>query len=251
MNSKEEVNKIKVQPKRRCYQSYSEAIAKDKRLSYKARGVMSYLLSHNPGWKGQVYDINKHSNKDGVTSIRSAMKELVHLGYAKLRKEIDSHGKFVGSYYEISDSRRLYAEDFKKANKDSIKKKPRKDESKLAPLGRDYRKKLANKATPAEKRFRSKLTSFNFNFNFQKPFDDGKKLYIADFYIPLFGLVIELDGGYHSTLKQQEYDHTRNEWFGKRGYNVWRMTNEEADAMSVDEIAKKLGTYKRLILTEK
>jgi very-short-patch-repair endonuclease len=251
MENSEQVNGLKVQPKRAHYKSFQTAVAKDTRLSYKARGVMFYLLSNNAGWKGQIYDINNHSNKDGIVAIRSAMKELVALGYAKLKKPVNDKGAFTGSYYEISDSSCYYPSDIKKGKNRAKKPKPPKETNRLTPIGKKYRKELAKKATSAEIRFKRKLSTFNFNFNFQKPFDDGKKLYIADFYIPLFGLVIELDGGYHSTLKQQEYDHTRNEWFEKRGYNVWRMTNEQADAMSVDEIAKKLGTYKRLILTEK
>ena len=78
-------------------------VAKDERLSYKARGVMFYLLSQSDSWKGHVFNIVEKSKKDGTTAVRSALKELVVLGYAKIKRTVGEGGQFTGSYYEISD----------------------------------------------------------------------------------------------------------------------------------------------------
>ena len=85
------------------YTTLNTKVAKDDRLSYKARGIMFYLLSQSDNWKGHVFNIVENSKKDGATAVRSALKELVALGYAKLQRTISKDGQFTGSYYEISD----------------------------------------------------------------------------------------------------------------------------------------------------
>ena len=51
--------------------------------------------------------------------------------------------------------------------------------------------------------------------------------YIVDFLCRDNGLVIEVDGGYHDDLEQQESDQQRDEWLELQGYTVMRFTNEE------------------------
>lgn len=51
--------------------------------------------------------------------------------------------------------------------------------------------------------------------------------YIVDFVSRHDGLVIEVDGGYHSEPRQQEEDKLREEVLEQMGYNVIRFTNEE------------------------
>jgi len=51
--------------------------------------------------------------------------------------------------------------------------------------------------------------------------------YIADFVSRHDGLVIEVDGGYHSEPRQQEEDKLREEVLEQMGYHVIRFTNEE------------------------
>lgn len=123
------------------------------------------------------------------------------------------------------------------------KKKPQ-----LTPIqraGRRYSKELAHRATPAERRFKIKLLAFNFGFSFQKPISDKRVLYITDFFVPVFNLDIELDGGYHNTPRQIEKDKRRDAWFIQHGYNVWRLSNEEADAIAPHEIINHLSQYRR------
>ena len=51
--------------------------------------------------------------------------------------------------------------------------------------------------------------------------------YIVDFVSRHDGLVIEVDGGYHSKPRQQEDDKLREEDLERMGYYVIRFTNEE------------------------
>ena len=51
--------------------------------------------------------------------------------------------------------------------------------------------------------------------------------YIADFASRHGGLIIEVDGGYHSEPRQQIDDRLREEDLEQMGYHVIRFTNEE------------------------
>ena len=70
--------------------------------------------------------------------------------------------------------------------------------------------------------------------------------YIADFFAPDAGLIIEVDGGYHAERKQQEYDEIRTEDINNIGFNVIRFSNEEVlyDTENViDKILETIDHY--------
>lgn len=54
----------------------------DDRLSWKAKGIIAYMLSMPDDWTFYVEELIKHS-KDGESSFRSGLKELKDLGYIK------------------------------------------------------------------------------------------------------------------------------------------------------------------------
>jgi len=53
------------------------------------------------------------------------------------------------------------------------------------------------------------------------------KFYVADIYLPELNLIVEVDGGYHTTEKQKEKDYDRDQDLKSVGYKVFRCTNEE------------------------
>lgn len=62
-------------------QIHNAALA-DGRLSFKARGILAYLLSRPPGWKTSAERLAK-SGVDGERAIKSGLKELEAAGYLK------------------------------------------------------------------------------------------------------------------------------------------------------------------------
>lgn len=54
----------------------------DERLSWKAKGILAYLLSRPDRWDVRPEELAKHS-KDGITVVYSALKELTQYGYYK------------------------------------------------------------------------------------------------------------------------------------------------------------------------
>jgi hypothetical protein len=72
----------------------------DQRLSFKAKGVLGYLLSRPDDWVVRTSDLAKRST-DGTASIRSAMKELRRCGYASLEIIRGEGGRVDGSSWVI------------------------------------------------------------------------------------------------------------------------------------------------------
>jgi len=69
-------------------------------LSWKAKGLLVYLLSKPDDWKIYIKELSEASN-DGKTSTSSALKELIEQGYAFKEKIREEDGKFGGYKYEI------------------------------------------------------------------------------------------------------------------------------------------------------
>jgi hypothetical protein len=76
----------------------------DRKLSWKARGILAYLLSKPNNWTVSLGDLIRMSENDGERSIKSALKELRDFGYAKMRRGEFKDGKGkrkLGTFYDI------------------------------------------------------------------------------------------------------------------------------------------------------
>lgn len=82
----------------------SNAALRDPRLSFKARGVLAWLASHQDGYGCSVAAIEAHSDKDGREAIRSALRELEEFGYLSMEQTRDPVTGRVGpSDYVVTD----------------------------------------------------------------------------------------------------------------------------------------------------
>lgn len=81
---------------------YLEAV-EDPRLSWRAKGLHTYLISRPPEWKIRYKDLEGRST-DGKTALASAIKELQDAGYLKIDKLQDKNGRFTGSKWTITES---------------------------------------------------------------------------------------------------------------------------------------------------
>ena len=66
--------------------------------------------------------------------------------------------------------------------------------------------------------------------------------YIVDFVSQTGGLVIEVDGGYHSERQQQEDDAVRESELKRMGFCILRFTNEEV-LYDIDAVMGQIETY--------
>jgi len=72
----------------------------DTRLSWKAKGVLCYLLRLPPDWKVYSEEIAKHST-DGIDSLTTTINELILVGYIKRDKLRGTKGRFGGYEYSV------------------------------------------------------------------------------------------------------------------------------------------------------
>jgi len=78
------------------YTKLSNAVGRDSRLSYCARGILLMASTHSAKWKFTVSSIRGGTNAEGQVSIQKALKELKRFGYLKVIRG-RSTGKFAGA----------------------------------------------------------------------------------------------------------------------------------------------------------
>lgn len=95
-------------------------------------------------------------------------------------------------------------------------------------FAQECRKQLVENATESELIYQKFLKKNKVKFDFQKIiYNKEGSFYIVDFYVPMFNLIIEIDGGYHMTSDQINKDRHRSFILKNMGFNVIRFTNEE------------------------
>lgn len=72
----------------------------DPNLSWRAKGLLGYLLSRPPGWTIRKADLVKRS-ADGKTVVEGALLDLMEQGYIYYYPERDDKGKITEWTYEI------------------------------------------------------------------------------------------------------------------------------------------------------
>jgi len=85
---------------------------------------------------------------------------------------------------------------------------------------------LRRRMTDAEVILWSRLRRRSFGeFRFRRQHPIGP--YIADFACPLQRLIVEVDGGTHSTNTELSHDRRRDAYLTSRGWRVFRVTNDD------------------------
>lgn len=76
------------------YVKLANKVARDTRLSYRARGVLIDMISRPPDWKFSAERIARNSPKEGRDAIQTAMRELEAVGYLLRYRERLPNGRF-------------------------------------------------------------------------------------------------------------------------------------------------------------
>lgn len=80
-------------------QMYKQPI-NNENLSFKAKGILAYLLSKPDDWQVYEVDLQKHAT-DGKTSISNGIKELIEAGYIEREMKRNEKGQFRGYEYRV------------------------------------------------------------------------------------------------------------------------------------------------------
>jgi very-short-patch-repair endonuclease len=103
---------------------------------------------------------------------------------------------------------------------------------------RERSRKLRENMTSAEEFLWAKIRTDKirgYRFYRQKPIG----IYIADFYCHKAKLVVEIDGGQHTLIKNREYDQARSEFFNSLGIRVVRFSNRDI-LSNVNEVLENI-----------
>jgi very-short-patch-repair endonuclease len=88
--------------------------------------------------------------------------------------------------------------------------------------------------TKPEKEMKRCLNELGIKYEFQYPVEDIKHCYKADFYLPLYNIILEVDGIWsHNYPDGTELDNIRINELEDAGYRVLRFWENEFDAKSV------------------
>lgn len=114
---------------------------------------------------------------------------------------------------------------------------------KLYDISKEYEIENRHNATESEKKFKAKLQFNNIKYEFQKSFIDKNDWYIADFYLPDYKILVEIDGGYHKENNQKVKDRRKTKFYKELGYKVLRLKNFQADKISADDMLKYIEKF--------
>lgn len=82
------------------YSTISLTAVHDPRLTLKAKGLHTYLISRPPGWKVYKADLLNRT-RTGKDALNSAMEELKVNGYLKMQRLKDVKGQYKGWTWEV------------------------------------------------------------------------------------------------------------------------------------------------------
>lgn len=79
---------------------------RDKRLGWKEKGLLTFLLQLPPDWKANPKEVSTHaSDSEGATA--NGFRTLAHFGYAEYRKERDPQtGRYLSGWYFFEETKK-------------------------------------------------------------------------------------------------------------------------------------------------
>lgn len=122
MKGTDNMSILKIKKKTNPYVMLDKSLLEDKSLSWKAKGLLSYLLSRPEDWKVKVKHLVNQST-DGRDAVYSILKELRNAGYIQLNVSRDGNGKVTENIYDV----------YEKPVKNPLPENPEVD-SELSPL---------------------------------------------------------------------------------------------------------------------
>lgn len=158
-------------------------------------------------------------------------KEISSAVYGSLFN-VQDYNNFLLKKHRIESEERIkndkYFEDISLESISYYKKEYVSEHKYAADFLQEYVEQNKANATDGEKAMKDVLEKNGIAFEFQKPCLVCGKSYIMDFFLPNYGVCIEVDGGYHDTQEQLIKDRERTNRLAMTGILVVRFTNEEA-----------------------
>jgi len=113
MNEKENITLINNDPVH--FVIVNRSVVNDKNLTFKAKGLLAYLLDKPSRWKFSLNGICSQT-KEGVNSIRNGLRELVLEGYLEVKKVKNEKNRYSGCNWIITQYPKKSEENSKKVS---------------------------------------------------------------------------------------------------------------------------------------
>jgi hypothetical protein len=146
------------------------------KLSFKAKGILTYLLSRPDGWEVSVSDLIRHGI-DGEASIRSGLKELKEAGHMKYTTA-RNQGRITGWLIEVFEIPQSPDSDFQQVEKQDVENQGQV----LSKLNSKQKKSVIKGATPTQPTppeitlYREVTKKYPPSPNFENVIDSIKKI---------------------------------------------------------------------------
>lgn len=157
------------------YVQLDNRLLQDETLSWKAKGLLAYLLALPEDWQVNIADLTKRST-DGRDGTASGIKELVSAGYV-FRERVTFRGRFEGYDYHVFEQPE-YAEDWKAENGISVNGKSRNGKT-------ENGKSASTKNTGLQKKQKTKDTETNAKNEFSPDATDDAPEYEVQIFEPM------------------------------------------------------------------
>lgn len=95
------------------YVQITNDTVRDTRISYRALGILTELLSHEEGWVVRTKDLGRR-RKEGTDAVAAALRELAAAGYYRVERRRKPSGKFKMGTAVADYPIAQWAEDFKR-----------------------------------------------------------------------------------------------------------------------------------------
>lgn len=93
---------LKIKKRENPYVQIDKSIVDDPKITWKAKGILIYLLAKPDDWEVYAADIVKHAI-DGRDAVYSGLNELIAAGYIGRTDVRGEAGKFCGKIYEVHE----------------------------------------------------------------------------------------------------------------------------------------------------
>lgn len=112
-----------------------------------------------------------------------------------------------------------------------------------------FSRELTENKTESELRVEEILSSMGIMFKCQQTifYNERKKFFIVDYYIPGDKLIIEVDGNHHYTPEYIEKDNARTKILNSKGFTVIRFKNKETfdKELIINKINENISQYQQ------
>jgi uncharacterized phage protein (TIGR02220 family) len=91
-----------IKQRQKGFTTIDNKVIRDDKLSWKARGIFTYLWSQSDDWNFYEVEVMKHS-PDGRSALRAGLKELEEHGYLKRTRKRNSAGQVTDTDWQLSE----------------------------------------------------------------------------------------------------------------------------------------------------